>query len=465
MLGLGAAIVPALWSNSTGPPPFVTGGPFPGERSCDQMGCHAFPNKVNSGRGGVMISVSPYVPGRKQTIVVTVSDPSPTQRRWGFELTARLASNTAAGAGNFSCAFNSNTFNCETADGLAQVICDDGNPPSSGQCAAGKPQFAEHTLAGTRSGASGGVSFQVDWTAPGSDVGAIIFAAAGNAANGNDQADPGDNIYTAVQTVSAASGGPAPTIGDGGVVGAGLSLPRVMQISPNGLISIFGQNLAPPGTAQGAALVNGSLPVNLAGTCVQINNQPAPMLFVSPGQINAQVPSLRGAGNAGVQVITNCGTPTQSASNVQNVILQAAAPEFFFFKQNSDGKNPIAATNALAPFNLIGDPAVLGSNFAPAKPDSYVTLYATGLGATSPPVPAGSLAGGIATTVNKTTVSLNGAGLSDSDVLYAGAAPGFAGLYQINIHIPAATPDGNIPVAASVAGFSTPPGAFITVKK
>jgi uncharacterized protein (TIGR03437 family) len=44
-------------------------------------------------------------------------------------------------------------------------------------------------------------------------------------------------------------------------------------------------------------------------------------------------------------------------------------------------------------------------------------------------------------------------------------APGFAGLYQINIHVPASMPNGNLAVSASVAGVSTPPGAFITVKK
>jgi uncharacterized protein (TIGR03437 family) len=94
-----------------------------------------------------------------------------------------------------------------------------------------------------------------------------------------------------------------------------------------------------------------------------------------------------------------------------------------------------------------------------------VTLYATGLGATSPAFPAGALPDTGATTVNKVSVSLNGTVLADADVLYAGVAPGFAGLYQINIHVPASMPDGNLPVATTVAGVSTPAGAFLTVKK
>lgn len=445
-----AAAIPALWAYSLGPDPFKTGGPFPGEGVCSESGCHTGAG-LNKGPGSVTISVQPYQPGQTQTITVSVSDPN--QRRWGFQLTARPANALTSGAGSF-----------QPVDSNVQVICSNNFPAP---CSPGTSQFAEHSSAPfTAVGA--GFTFSVAWTAPSSDVGPIVFAAAGNAANG-DGNNTGDNIYTTTVTVTAcpSTGGPPPQISEGGIVGAGASVPPVTQISPNGLISIYGRNFAPAGTFRSVAssdLVRGQLPASLACACVRINNQPASMFFVSPGQINVQAPSLSGTGSMPVQVITGCGSSTENTSNTQGVTIQAASPEFFFFKQNAGGKNPIAATNALTGAPL-GDPAVLGSSFTPAKPDSYVTLYSTGLGATNPAFPAGALPDKIASTANKVSVSLNGTVLADSDVLYAGVAPGFAGLYQINIHVPASMPDGNLPLSASVAGVSTPPGAFLTVKK
>src|SRR5579885_1530979 len=456
VLGLCAALLPALWPYSQGPDPFKTGGPFPGESSCAESGCHSSPSRLNKGPGMVSISVNPYKPGETQTITVTVSDP--TEQRWGFQLTARPANSLMTSAGSF-----------QPLDGNVQVVC---GGPSFGPvpCGAGTISFAEHTLPGTRLGTRGGVTFQVNWTAPSSDVGDIIFAAAGNAANGNSQADPGDNIYTTSVTVSAAGSGagPPPEISSGGIVGAGLSNPPVAQISPNGLISIFGQNFAAPGVLRGVTagdLVDGHLPSNLAGVCVQIDSRPAPMFFVSPTQINAQAPSLSSTGAVGVQVIQNCGASRQVISNTQTVVMQPVAPEFFFFVHNSGGPSPVAATNAITG-SLIGAPGLLpGAVFAPAKPGDFVALYGTGFGATNPSFAAGVLPDAIGATVSKVTVTLNNVVLADSDVLYAGVAPGFAGLYQLNLHIPANMPDGDLPISASINGVSTPPGAFITVQR
>lgn len=263
------------------------------------------------------------------------------------------------------------------------------------------------------------------------------------------------------------SGSP-PVISTGGVVGAGLSNPRVNKISPNGLISVFGHNFARPGTLRpvtGGDLRNGQLPTNLACTCVTVNNQLASIFFVSPTQINVQAPSLLGAGNMAVRVIANCSAPDQIMSNPQNVLAQVAAPEFFFFKHNASGTSPIAATNAITGA-LIGAKGLLpGATFTPAKPGDFVALYATGFGVTNPAFRAGALSNKIGSTVSPVSVSINGVVLAGSDVLYAGVAPGFAGLYQINIHIPTSMPNGDLPVSASINGISTPTGAFITVQK
>jgi uncharacterized protein (TIGR03437 family) len=260
----------------------------------------------------------------------------------------------------------------------------------------------------------------------------------------------------------------APVIGAGGVVGAGLSAPRVTQISPNALISIFGQTFAPTATSRGvtgADLQNGLLPTNLACTCAAVNHRLAPMLFVSPTQINIQAPTLPSDGSVAVQVIANCGAPNQKISDPQSLATQAAAPEFFFFTHNLNGASPVAATNAITGAPIGANGLLPGATFAPAKPGDFVALYATGLSLTDPAVPAGALAEQIAPTVLPVSVSLNGVQLAASDVLYAGAAPGFAGLYQINIRIPTSMPDGDLPVSLNTDGISTPTGAFITVRK
>jgi len=383
-----------------------------------------------------------------QRIEVTISDPGAA--RWGFQLTARPASSLEQQAGSFR------------ADGNAQVVCDMGNPP----CSVGMLQFPTHTLAGTRRGTRNSVTFAVEWTAPSSNVGNIIFAGAGNAANNNDAADAADNIYFRQITVMpAAAGGPTPTISTGGVIGAGLSTPAVRQISANGIISVFGENFAPAGTARlvgSEDLVGGRLPANLAGVCVQVGDQMARMFHVFPNQLNIQVPTLAGAGNVPVQVITSCGGASEVRSNSETVVLQSAAPEFFFFARNADGRNPIAAINAQT-FGLIGAPNLIpGATFTPARPSDIVALFATGLGRTNPAVQAGELPPGIASTVDPVTVMV---GSADAEVLYAGVAPGLAGLYQINIRIPASAADGDQPVTARIGSLATPAGAFLTVRR
>ena len=121
----------------------------------------------------------------------------------------------------------------------------------------------------------------------------------------------------------------------------------------------------------------------------------------------------------------------------------------------------MAARDALTGTLVAAAGLLPGAN--PAKPGDYVSLYATGLGATNPSIPAGTLPTKIASTSTLVSVMLNGVMLASTDVLYAGIAPNFAGLYQINIHVPANMPNGDLPISASINGISTPPGAFITV--
>jgi len=275
-----------------------------------------------------------------------------------------------------------------------------------------------------------------------------------------------DYVGTAPAPSGCGPAGAAPSIRTSGIVGAGLSVPPVAQVASGGLISIFGQNFAPAGTARAvtaADLQDGALPANLACTCVAVNQHLAPMVFVSPGQINVQAPALP-VGSVPVTVIANCGTAAQAASSQQSIAVQPAAPEFFYLTHAASGPNPVAAVNAVTGA-IVGPAGSLpGANVAPAKPGDYVSLYLTGLGLTDPAFPPGVLANQAASLAAPVSVSLNSVPLAPGDTLYAGAAPGFAGLYQVNIRIPGDAPTGSPSIALSVNGTTTPPDAFLAIQ-
>ncbi|MCX7602699.1 MAG: hypothetical protein N2036_01345, partial [Bryobacteraceae bacterium] len=166
------------WANSNGAQILFSGAP--GEANCSA--CHG---QANAGPGSLQIRFDGAVnwaPGQPVRVRVTVSDPNAT--RWGFQLTARAASNPDQMAGSFRIIDNTNQLRTS-----------------------GDKQWVTHTLTGTRAGTTGSASWEVEWTPPASaGFGDVIFYASGLAANGNGQNDLGDRTYTA--TFTASSGTP-----------------------------------------------------------------------------------------------------------------------------------------------------------------------------------------------------------------------------------------------------------------
>jgi uncharacterized protein (TIGR03437 family) len=259
-----------------------------------------------------------------------------------------------------------------------------------------------------------------------------------------------------------------PVMATGGIVGAGLSTPAVTALSPDGIAIAFGSGFAPAGTVSVAStgnLLNGNVSTELNGVCVYLGGTKAPILAVTPSQVNFQAPQGITPGTVSVQVATGCGSATEERSNAQSVTTQTASPEFFYFVQTASGKNPIAAVNASTGV-LVGSPGLVGGgNFAPAKPGDVITLYATGLGLTSPAIAAGQLPGAATPIAGDLQVIIGSNTLAKTDVLYAGVTPSTAGLYQINIHLPVSLANGDQPVQITVNGIASPTGAYITVKQ
>jgi uncharacterized protein (TIGR03437 family) len=213
-----------------------------------------------------------------------------------------------------------------------------------------------------------------------------------------------------------------------GVVNAASFAPAGNPIAPGEFIALFGSGLAKsPQTAAPPYPTSG-----LNGVTVLINTQPAAIYFVSPGQINCIVP-YGVAGPAATIVVNSGGTNSNSVS----VPVAATAPGMFSTDQSGTGMGAIRH----ADFTLV-------NAASPAVGGETVLLYLTGMGAVDPAVADG--AGGGSSTLNRTTaqpaVLLGG---NPGQVLYSGLAPGFPGLYQINVTLPALPPgaSGTIPLA------------------
>jgi len=192
------------------------------------------------------------------------------------------------------------------------------------------------------------------------------------------------------------------------------------DLAPNGMVSIYGTNLAYDTEAAGA----GTLPRSLARVSVTIGGLPANLFYVSPQQINFLVPSTLLPGPTQMYVVRE-----GLSGPVLSFLIKETAPGFF-----PTDAGTVIATHADGTL-LTGD--------SPGAPDEVVILYAVGLGRTNPDVDPGRPATRAAPILlqSRLALLLGGATVDPARVLYAGIAPGFAGLYQINLRIPVTTPE------------------------
>ena len=250
------------------------------------------------------------------------------------------------------------------------------------------------------------------------------------------------------------------------VAGGGGSVPPVKEVSPGGYVMISGANFAPAGTArqvQPGDIVNGMLPTQLAGACVDVSGQSAYITFVASDRIYFQMPNVTAQSYASIRVRTNCGTSNELVSNVKTAWCQESSPEFLYWAQNSDGTGPVAAVNATTGA-LVGLPDLVpGIAFSPARPGDILTIYGVSFGATNPSYSPGQVPNGQGTVTGNPAVSLGTVGLDPSNIVYAGVSPGTAGLYQLNIRIPN-MPDGTYPLTFGMGIYVTPSKGYLTIK-
>jgi len=242
------------------------------------------------------------------------------------------------------------------------------------------------------------------------------------------------------------SANPAPLIFPSGVVNSASFAPGA-AVAPGSIAAVFGQDLAFYTTAALAT----PLPTNLGRAEMQFNSSlGVPKFYASPFQINLQVP-WELAGQAQASLVDNLeGT----LSNSEAVNLVAFAPGLFATNQQGfeQGAILIAGTGGVfaAPAGIfptvLSRPAVRGVDF--------LEIYCTGLGPVTNQPATGAAAGinPLSSVPQGTPVGVTIGGVP-ATVLFAGLAPGFVGLYVVDVQVPAGAPPGDaVPVVLTIGG-------------
>jgi uncharacterized protein (TIGR03437 family) len=204
-------------------------------------------------------------------------------------------------------------------------------------------------------------------------------------------------------------------------------------VAPGEAVAIFGEQFAP--AAQQSSLY--PLPNALGGVSVTVGGIAAPLYYVSPGQINFQVPYGVPLGSA-VLAVTN-----GSQSGQRTLTIAAVAPGIF--TASGDGNSSNALVVHASDYSR-----VTASN--PAHAGEYLAMFCTGLGATDPPATAGQAAQATGLLADYFFVDI--AGREDMPT-YAGLAPGYAGLYQVNFQVPADQESGVTVVSFYMGGVNS----------
>jgi uncharacterized protein (TIGR03437 family) len=233
-----------------------------------------------------------------------------------------------------------------------------------------------------------------------------------------------------------------PAVAQGGVLNAANGL---SPVAPGSLVSIYGANLA-GGLAQADTI---PLSNQLNNVSVTLNGIPAPLLFVSQGQINAQVPwNVLQSGNSGTASIVVTNGANQSS--VQNVPVGPFSPGIFAIGNIAVAQN-VADASVAAPTGAIPGiathPATIGDPYG-------LAILCTGLGAVDSAIANGANSSDLLRKTTTTPTVLVGG--QPVNVVFSGLSPQFVGVNQINVTLPAGTPTGNaVPIQIVIGGITT----------
>jgi uncharacterized protein (TIGR03437 family) len=200
--------------------------------------------------------------------------------------------------------------------------------------------------------------------------------------------------------------------------------------APGSIAAVFGSHLAP--LAMSAS--NVPLPTSLAGVSATVNGIPAPLYYLSSGQLNIQIPYETPANTTATLSINNNGLVAS-----QSFTVSRAAPAIF-----------TSLSGALVPNGSAGRGQI-------------ATLYITGAGIVTPVIATGAAPSSATATTDlpkpASTATVTVGGLQ-APIQFIGITPGLVGVMQINYQVPAGAAIGTQPVAVAIDGISSPPASL-----
>ncbi|MGH9722693.1 MAG: BACON domain-containing protein [Bryobacteraceae bacterium] len=230
-----------------------------------------------------------------------------------------------------------------------------------------------------------------------------------------------------IEMTGAIRGNKAPVLTDDGIVN-NLNPQPGGALAPGTVVQIFGSDMASVDRETGTV----PLPKSFNGTRVLIGGVEAPLYFVSPGQINAQIPTELPAERL-TQVVVSANGAFAIPDTIALTPVQPGVAAF------ADGRLIAQHTD----FSLI-------SSSAPARPGEFIVIYLTGMGATDPQVASGAPSPAMPANVKfKPLVTIDG---KSAQILFAGLTPGGVGLYQINLQVPADSRSGDLALVVEQEG-------------
>jgi uncharacterized protein (TIGR03437 family) len=235
--------------------------------------------------------------------------------------------------------------------------------------------------------------------------------------------------------------GPAPAFSSSGVTSVANPMPTALV--PGSLSTLFGTNLA-AGTV--SVSVSPTLPTMLGDVTVEVGGLPAALFYVSPTQINFQVPwELEGFDRTTLIVFN--GTLTSAPLQV-NVV--PAAPTLFSTSGTGTGQGAIL----IAGPEVLAAPVGAFTGSRPVRRSEFLEIYATGLGPVSRLQSDGNPKPPIFPALSRTpTVTIGGI---PAVVNFSGLPPGTVGLFQINVQVPDGVASGSsVPVSIAVYGVTS----------
>jgi uncharacterized protein (TIGR03437 family) len=240
-----------------------------------------------------------------------------------------------------------------------------------------------------------------------------------------------------------------PQIFPRGVVN-GASFAAGQPLSPGSIFSLFGRELSASST--GVAANSVPLPRDLGETRVTIAGLRVPLFYSRDGQVNGQVPFELAPGTT-TQVVA---TAQAALAAPEPITMAAVQPGIFTVDSSGQGQGAILIANQ---GDTLAAPAgsIAGRATRPARPGEFLTIYCTGLGSVTDPPPSGTPASGSPLSHTRAVPSVTIGGIP-ATVNFSGLAPGFVGLYQVNVEVPASTTAGDaVPLVLTIGGVTANP--------